>query len=277
MIEDQLCTIREELEPEQMTFLISGFIKKLQAVRDKRKNDNIDLPKGMIYISSGKRKTQFYLSESGNPQHRQYLNNKLDSVAIRYIQQEYNEKLIKALEWEINWFTKYLRLSRKKGIADISRLMCKSKRPFFHSVTYDDAEFRKKWSDRVFEKKGFNDGEILYMTSFNLRVRSKSEIIIAESLKNRGIPFIYEYPLTINERKYYPDFLCLNIRTRRTYVWEHFGQMDVASYVTRRMNKLKDYEEAGLLSGKNLITTEEDMEHPLNAASVDARISLFLI
>jgi len=59
------------------------------------------------------------------------------------------------------------------------------------------------------------------------RVRSKSEIIIADSLMRAGVPYRYEFPIILNGYgKIYPDFTVLNVGLRKELYWEHLGMMD---------------------------------------------------
>ena len=73
------------------------------------------------------------------------------------------------------------------------------------------------------------------------RVRSKSEVIIADTLARHGVPYRYEYPLKLKSgrdgafRTIHPDFLCLNVRTRAEFYWEHFGLMDDPDYLERTL------------------------------------------
>jgi ATP-dependent DNA helicase RecQ len=68
----------------------------------------------------------------------------------------------------------------------------------------------------------------IYQTLSGDRVRSKSEVIIANILFERKIPFTYEEPLVVDGQSYSPDF---TIRWKgRTYYWEHLGLLDHEQY-----------------------------------------------
>ena len=73
-----------------------------------------------------------------------------------------------------------------------------------------------------------------------------------------GIPYRYEAELRLkNEKRKYPDFTLLNIKTRKVIYHEHLGLMDNEEY--RKMNyaKLDEYQKSGIYMGKNLIITYE--------------------
>lgn len=116
--------------------------------------------------------------------------------------------------------------------------MSKSKEPYHIPLTLADEKFAEKWCSIPYTGKEFQADEACFVTSFGLRVRSKSELIIAETLTREHIPFKYEYPVALTKYTVYPDFVCLNVRTRKTYVWEHFCRMDDAEYLEGRRDKL---------------------------------------
>lgn len=72
-------------------------------------------------------------------------------------------------------------------------------------------------------------------------VRSKSEVIIANMLVDREIPFKYEEPLFAPDgTMYLPDFT-VTFRGE-TFFWEHVGRLDLPGYRTHWEKKLKWYE-----------------------------------
>ncbi|WWW14403.1 hypothetical protein Spiro2_001289 [Spirobacillus cienkowskii] len=77
------------------------------------------------------------------------------------------------------------------------------------------------------------------LTSFGLKVRSKSEVFIAEKLYEQKITFFYEKPLTADGKTYYPDFTIYH--GKKTYYWEHFGLLSDKTYYQKTEIKLKWY------------------------------------
>lgn len=53
--------------------------------------------------------------------------------------------------------------------------------------------------------------------------------------------------------------------------------MDDPAYVSRTIEKLKDYESADIIVGKNLIVSFENREHPLDTTAIDLIIDTFLV
>ena len=73
-------------------------------------------------------------------------------------------------------------------------------------------------------------------------VRSKSELIIANLLAERGISFEYEMPLLAPDgTMYLPDFSIVHQGVR--WFWEHWGMMSKEAYRDHRETKLAWYDE----------------------------------
>lgn len=68
-------------------------------------------------------------------------------------------------------------------------------------------------------------------TSAGIFVQSKSEVIIANLLKQHRVPFAYEQPLGAEGKTYYPDFT-LNLPTGDIF-WEHLGMLDDQEYAAK--------------------------------------------
>ena len=128
-----------------------------------------------------------------------------------------------------------------------------------------DEEYMKKWMSETYMGKPFLDTDAYYITKKNERVRSKSEIIIADKLYDMGIPYKYEHPLFLDGiGNIYPDFTILKINTREEIYLEHFGMMDKPEYVSNFIKKQSTYINNGIIPGKNLFMTFETSERPLN-------------
>ena len=111
-----------------------------------------------------------------------------------------------------------------------------------------------------------------------VRVRSKSEVIIADALDRAGIPYRYEFPTSVKGwGTLYPDFTCLRPSTREEVIWEHFGLMGEPDYAENAVQKLAHYAASGYTIGKNLIATFESAATPLSVKQVQAYIKALLM
>ena len=144
-------------------------------------------------------------------------------------------------------------------------------------MTLPDSLYIKEWKNVTWQGASYNTQTEDLTTANEEQVRSKSEVIIADTLKRMNIPYRYEYPLELKDgRTIYPDFLCLNVRTRQEFYWEHFGMMDDPEYLERTIQKLKLYSENKILPGKNLIITMESQSSPINVRQIETLIKEFL-
>lgn len=112
-------------------------------------------------------------------------------------------------------------------------------------------EFHKAVGEHLGIDK-FNSNRI-HQTLAGDRVRSKSEVIIANILHQSGIEYQYEEVLFAPDGSWrWPDFT-LNVKGK-TYYWEHLGMLDNEEYAREWKIKKAWYEQH--FSGR-LITTEE--------------------
>ena len=117
----------------------------------------------------------------------------------------------------------------------------------------------------------------IYVTDKGERVRSKSELNIANMLYKMNIPYKYECPLVLSNGKiFHPDFTLLDIAKRREVYWEHRGMMDDRGYLKNTIQKVKDYRKEGICIGDNLLITEETSYLPLGTNEIVDVIQHFL-
>lgn len=120
-----------------------------------------------------------------------------------------------------------------------------------------------------------------YFTANGERVRSKSEIIIADHLRRYSVVYKYEKPLelTVHGRRvtFYPDFTVMNLRTGRIYYLEHFGMMDNEDYYNAVLRKLDAFEMNQLLIGRDVLLLHESSSAPLNTRVLDCYIQEYLV
>ena len=154
------------------------------------------------------------------------------------------------------------------------------KYPEVYALIKDEVNDRnvkaKRWSEEAYiGKKNYAD-ELIHETVSGQKVRSKSEVLIANELYYAGIPYRYECQQIIGGVSFYPDFTILNPRTGKVFVWEHFGLAAKREYMSDAVNKLAHYAEYGLVHGKNFIMTYESERMPLNVSTVHLMIDTYL-
>lgn len=183
-----------------------------------------------------------------------------------------------AAKQELKALEKLDKLYQKASCEDIYEKLHIQRQCFVTPIEISDDEYVQNWEEETYEGKGFSMGYPEYYTDKGERVRSKSEIIIANILNKYNIPYKYERPLYLKDYvTMHPDFTVLNARTRKEIFFEHFGMMDDPQYAEAAINKLETYAKNGVFIGDNLIATFESKQKPLNQKMVETMIKKFLV
>ena len=101
-----------------------------------------------------------------------------------------------------------------------------------------------------------------------LLVRSKSEVLIANALFSKQIPFRYEACLQLGSHTVYPDFTIRHPVTKKIYYWEHLGMMGEEDYLDNALTKIRRYCRNNIYPDGNLILTYESRQTPLDSELV---------
>ena len=213
----------------------------------KKENEKLK-PKlvGKIRVQKHGKSYQYYLRENPKETTGRYLGVSQKNQVKEFLQKDYNSSIIKLMEEELKLVSRYVEQVSPMKIVDL------------YSNLF---EGRQRMIDPIFYT---HKGE---------RVRSKSEVIIANLLYKYQIPYRYEFPLTIKDFGItYPDFLILNVRKRKEIYIEHFGLLDDATYRENVIRKIIKYEMAGISLGDNLFLSFETAKNPLNVQVVEKMI-----
>lgn len=234
-------------------------------------------PKGNLCISKSHNSFQYYRSDKKNPNKRYYLDKSKRNIAVALAQRDYNRKLLKILKANLLNLDNFIKTYKPQNFLVCYEKLPQARKKLITPVFINNSEYARLWQKKEYEHKPQEpDGN--FLTLKNEKVRSKSEIIIANLLKDHGIPYHYEFPVTLkNGQKLYPDFLCLNVRTRQEFFWEHCGKMSDSDYTNNMTKRLRQFAATGIITGKNLILTMETDTAPLSTKEVEQVIKTFLM
>ncbi len=123
----------------------------------------------------------------------------------------------------------------------------------------------------------FRAEKLIHITGSGLRVRSKSEAIIADLLDEAGVPFQYEAKLKMNGKIIYPDFKIPGPDENEYFYWEHFGLTNSEDYLDAMDRKLKLYRSSGITPWDHLITTYDTPEGGIDARKLRKIIKLYFV
>jgi len=208
---------------------------------------------------------------------RIYANKKMRGEVIRLAQRDYDRMLYKRVNDEIEIFSNVLKLWAP--VEQVFQELKETHKMYVKPLVQENVDYISEWQSMLYEGLPFSSEDTSeFYTVKGERVRSKSEVMIADTLYRHNIPYKYECPITLqNHRKKYPDFTVLNVRTRREYIWEHLGMMTDSDYVESNLKKLKDYERNGIIQGDKLLLTMESHGCPLSTKNIEKVIETFLI
>lgn len=281
------CIENEKLSPFFIEPLLSARISEVSSLLEEKENELQNTPAGTLRISKSGKTIQYYQITKTGDTHGNYIAAKNYKLAKALAQKDYDKKLIATLKKELKFLQSTLRSYRwlqksATPAAQIFAKLNKLRRPLISPACLPLKDFVELWKDVEYPRKPFAEADFELFTSQNERVRSKSEIIIADTLHRLNIPYRYEFPLEIITEKgirrtFHPDFICLNLRTRQEFIWEHFGKMDDAEYASSAAQKLRLYEKNGIFPGKNLIISMETSTSPINSMQVEKTAKQYLI
>lgn len=260
--------IQRKLELEKLILIKQKELEELKVFENS----------GHIRISSHYNKAQFYLITTKGDKKGKYLPKKQNDFALSLIKYNYLKKVVNSIKSELTLLNKLILFYDHKSIEAINKTSSPLKLSIINTLTLTNEKYRNKWEKITYKSNSFDFGNTNYFTQNNEQVRSKSEVIIANLLKQHDVPYKYEYPF-IDKGKtitLYPDFCCLNLRTRKEIYWEHFGLMDDEDYAKKAFHKIKLYTENNLFPGSEIIYTFETASMPLNIHEVETFILKYL-
>jgi len=235
---------------------------------------------GRVKVCGKRKYPQFYLIKKPGSRNGKYLCKKDVPIIKAYFQRDYNrslqkrcQSLIKPIEKFLNHLPPELSAQNTEGqFESMETYLAKEspvRRPYVDPHLLTDEEFAAQWQSVQYKGKSFEEGDSELVTDRGERVRSKSELLIANKLAALGMSYRYEYPLKLKNRfgqkiTVYPDFTILNKATRSEILLEHFGRMDDADYVASTMEKLSLYGRNGIFPGLGFLFTTETSTRPFD-------------
>lgn len=250
--------------------------KALADIIAKAKRSFSNSPEDNLQISSSHNTVQFCIVHKDGT--RTYLP-KANKQVLKTLGKKYYAnhtlKLASTMKARIDHFLKFYDFNKVLAIFDN---LPKELKDLIVPFEISNEQFAEQWAAQEYGTKGINDGERYYATENGEKVRSKSELTIANKLFIKNIKYRYEEPHYMKGfGTVYPDFTILNAQTREEIIWEHFGLMDSPEYVQNCLKKLHTYALNGIFPGHGLIVTYESAEVPLDTNTLDAIIQAWAL
>ena len=187
-----------------------------------------------------------------------YLSKKEIDFAKKLAQKSYDEKVFKCVNKRLSQIESILKDYEDNEIESIYMKAHPERRKLIEPVELTYQQKVELWMSEPYVGKEFMNDSPLITTNRGMRVRSKTEKIMADFFDMREIQYKYECPLELKPYGIvYPDFTFLSPKTGRKVYWEHEGMMDNPEYARKAIKKIELYEKNGILPGVDLITTFE--------------------
>lgn len=253
-------------------------IKELRSVIQKKEKSLADAPEGTIHLFESTDRKQFYYKAGHGETKRKYIKKNNRQTISALCQKDYDQKVLDAAKKELKQLEKLEIQYPALVYEEVYDALAAGRKEYVKPIRSTDEDFVKKWERIEYNPKMFHDDAPEFFTEKGERVRSKTEILIANALKKHGVPYHYEKPLDLNQGfLIHPDFTILNIRLRKEYYWEHMGIMDDPHYLEKALQRITQYERKGLFPGTELILTYETIKNPISSRTIDDLIEHYLL
>lgn len=226
------------------------------------------MPEGRIVIA----KNYILYVDSGK---EQYLSAKKDKPLIQMLaQKQYLQQIIKSAKEEQKALLLYEKNSPSVPYEKIYAFLPEKKRSFTVPVKTPAA---KLWEQERYRQKE-PPSHSPHICPNGLKVRSKSEVLIASELLRFGIPFRYECGIPMLDHYWvYPDFTVFLPHLGRTMFYEHFGMMDSPEYALIAAKKLQTFQDNHFELGRDWVYTVETKISPLSLDTIDRIIQNYFL
>ncbi len=263
--------------------------KLLIKLKEEKETSLKDSPEGSLKIRMNRGKVRYFhfmgnssdvkndsrISKTGAGE--RYLSLKEKDFISALAQKAYDTKILNCIEQELKAIERYLNTCPKVMPEDWYKELHSERQKMIVPIAPDWEQLRADWLSLQYEGKGFDERIPEIYTDKGERVRSKSELLIANELYRADVAYRYEYPVYIKGfGTIYPDFMILSKKKQKEICWEHFGRMDDPEYAQKAIQKIAAYEENGYVIGENLVVTFETKQTILTTRKIQTVIERHL-
>ena len=254
--------------------IIKPLLPRLEIITElnKKAEEKIKAyPEGRIKVKHREKGTCYY--ECLNNDDDKYIHKDNTQMIIDLMQKNYLEKVVKSTRKEIAALNSFLKAYPDCIAEDIYDQLTPERQKWVKPIIPTDEQFVAEWQNRPYTPKPFKKGTPYFETLRGERVRSKSEVIIADRLYTSGIPYKYECPLIIGDEVIYPDFTILRVSDRKILYLEHNGKVGDQEYGDDMVDRINKYSLAGIMQNDKLYFTFESANRPLDVRTLDKMIN----
>lgn len=269
---------KPEVLPNYLQDEIFKRINNLKLVLDYANKELEGIPEGKLYVAPGSTPNAYRYYTRNEYGEKIYLSATQRKRKQELSKRKYYETVSEKADKEMRVLQKTLLHLKEDSLLSAYRKVGPGVTKWVNPILESDEDFRRNWECIPYSGLEFaKEDTTEFYTDKGERVRSKSEVLIANTLLRENIPYRYEFPF---DKGYgnclYPDFTVLRLKDRKEFLWEHWGLMDEAEYVEHNMWKLDAYKAQGIFLGVNLIVSYESKRRPLGTREVKMMIEHYL-
>ena len=229
----------------------------------------------MLSHSSKRSKDYYYVRRKGWPKYK-YLGPETNEAVIAIKEVKHLEELQRIIDRDIE----LLELMGSDFIVpDYGLVEDKLPGVYKHSdsnliVNKPVSKEAREWKERMEAEKAkhpvFMPENLTQEALDGTKMRSLSEVLIANYLISLGITFVYELPLTHHGKTIYPDFTILSpIDNKTVIIIEHQGAMEDEKYQGKYIRSLLFYLQTDLVPNKDVFFTYNHLNRKLDLRQID--------
>lgn len=236
--------------------------ERLATIKEKVGDRLENIPLGRLELGKSNGIVQYILYKDGK---RIYLPKKDIKLVKKLAQKTYDERVLRCVNKRLSQIERFLKDYEDNEIENLYLRENVQRRKLIEPVELTFQQRLNQWLTEPYVGMGFHGDAPVILSNKGLRVRSKSEKIMADYFDSMGIQYKYECPLELKPYgAVYPDFTFLSSRTGEEIYWEHEGMMDKPEYARTAVQKIELYESNGIFPGENLILTFETSLSSIN-------------
>ena len=238
----------------------------------------VNMPEGKLRIGKCQGTVQYYHRRKDTSNTGSYISKNEMELVKALAQKQYDERIVKLARKRLQQINRILRDYEDDEILRLYAREHPERRKLIRPVEQCFEKKLEQWISEPYKEKPFREDSTVILTNKGLRVRSKTEKIMADYFDSMGICYKYECPLYLDNFGYiYPDFTFLSPKTMEEIYWEHEGMMDKTEYAQAAVKKIDLYEQNNIFPGERLILTFETSVTSINSKLLKMMTEKYLL
>lgn len=259
---------------EERNVYLNNLVQMYKHQLNEQRRELKDMPNGYLTIRNDLKQPAYVWTRrrtaTGGIKYDRRIITGRDVLVRQLARKKYLEKSVKLLAEEIHRIDGFLKESRSPTPDNIMKLLPKSYSTLSEDLFFPKRRDANKWAEGPYPQNTLYPEEKIHTTGRGLKVRSKSELFIADKLDTFLLSYQYDGIIHFEDYAFSPDFMIPTIEGMK--YWEHCGKMADPKYRKRNQWKLTMYDKMGIVPWKNLIVTYDSEDGGLDLRIIEAEI-----